>query len=365
MKICIFGEKDNKHTEMLVNLFSSKHDVMLHVDDIGAARELMAKNKNNIKITYNPIDIENIQIFIICTETGFNELTRKVDITKLSETVELIKRYARTDSTVIIESIVSVGTTRKLFGTTGMKAAYSQFRLDDELLSPKDIPKLIGGIDEKSERVVMEIYSTVFNVVVRTGSSEIAEGAALLERSARIVQKAFINEFADFCSRINLDVHHVIDAAGAKLLPSPWIGNNTKDHSAHHLIYHEDDWPVLYSAVRQLEHRPKKIYEKIVEIYCGKDNYDELHKKCFLVVGLGDEIGSNNTKNSPVLSIIHSLELEGAKVIKFDMFIEEYSKVPEMNHNSGLPRFDGILVFHPYLVSEWEKYHYTTFFCRH
>lgn len=370
MKVCIFGDKGSFHVETIIELFSKKHNVMWMVEDIGTARELMTEF-TQIKISYNPIDIEYQDVFIICNETRFNDLSQKVDITRLIDTVELVKRYARKGSTVILESTVGVGTTRKLFGTSGMQVSYSPSRFDNSVvgIAQNDIPKLIGGIDEESERLAMQLYSTVFNVIIRTGSCEIAEGAALLEKSTKIVQKAFLNEFSDFCNRINLDVHHVIDAAGTcidkKLLPSPWIGNSTNDMSARHLIYHEEDWPVLYSAVQQLEKRPKNIYNKIVEIYCGKNNYDELHKKCFLVVGLGESIGSMTIRNSPVLSIIHDLELEGAKVIKFDMFIEEYSKVPEMNHNSGLPRFDGVLVFHPYLVSEWEKYSYTTFFCRH
>ena len=370
MKVCIFGEKSSYHTQTLVDLFSKKHNVMWFVDDIGIAREIVANN-NITKVCYNPIEIEGQDVFIICNETVFNPITRKVDITKLSNTVEIIKRYGRKGCTVVLESIVGIGTTRKFFGSTDMHAAYSPSRFDSTLVGvlPNDIPKLIGGIDEESENLVMQLYTTVFNVVVRTGKAEIAEGAALLEKANTIIQKAFLNEFSDFCNRINLDVHHVIDAAATgidkKLLPSPWIGNCTNDMSARHLIYHEEDWPVLFSAMEQMERRPKKIYEQIVEIYCGKKNYDELHKKCFLVVGLGENIGSTSTLNSPVLEIINELLLEGAKVEKFDLFIEEYSSIPQMEHNSGLPKFDGVLVFHPYLVSRWEKLSYTTFFCRH
>jgi UDP-glucose 6-dehydrogenase len=146
---------------------------------------------------------------------------------------------------------------------------------------------------------------------------------------------------------------------------SPCVGKAENDLSARQLIFHDEDWPVLYSAHNQLERQPNKTYERIVEIYCGKQNYDELHKKCFLFVGIGEQIGSMTTKNSPVLAIINYLEMEGAVVKKYDMFIEEYSDIPHMEHNSGLPRFDGIIIIHPYLISKWEQYSYATFFCRH
>lgn len=371
-KICVFGEKDCEHTEMILELFSQKHDVTWFVEDIGTAREISATSLiSKIKVSYNPIELEYQDAFIICNESVFDILLQKVDSSKLKNNVELVKRYARENTLVILESIVGIGTTRKFFESSKLNAAYCPSRSDTNMVGvhPSEIPKLLGGINEKSEKMAMHLYTSVFNVIVRTGKAEIAEGAILLEKSNAIVQKAFLNEFADFCQRIDLDVHHVIDAASTgimkKHMPCPWIGNKTNDMSARHLVFHEKDWPVLQSAMEQMERRPKQIYEKIVERYCGKNNYDELHKKCFLMVGLGDKIGSSNMRNSPVMEIITSLELEGAKVEKFDLFIEKYSKVPKMEHNSGLPKFDGIIVFHPYLISKWEKYNYTTFFCRH
>lgn len=359
--VCVLGEgNDNQHVETIVDLFSKKHSVTWMVENEGIARELALK-KPDIKISHNNIDMENQDAFIICNETSFK------DIKNLSKNVELVKWYGRKGAIVVLESIVGVGTTRKLFtSSSDLHVAYSPFRFENGIL-PIDTPKLLGGLDEESEGIAMELYSTIFNVIVRTGKAEIAEGAALLEKSNNVIQNAFLNEFANFCTRINLDVHHVIDATctcvgNDKLL----IGNKANDMtSARHLIFHDEQWPLLSTATQQLESRPKKIYEKIVEKYCKGANYDELHKKCFLVVGLGETIGATTTRNSPVLEIITSLELEGALVVKFDMFIDEYSTIPHMKHNSGMPRFDGILVFHPYLVSKWEKYKYTTFFCRH
>jgi UDP-N-acetyl-D-mannosaminuronate dehydrogenase len=366
-KVCVFGEQGSYHTETIIDLFKKVYDVMWFVDNIGTAMELAATN-TDITMSYNPIDIERYNVFIVCNEAVFNTYTQKVDITNIITSVDLIKRYGRNDSTVIIESTVGVGTTRKLFGITDMNVAYSPSRFDNTNASimPSDIPKLIGGIDNNSERVVFDLYTRVFNVIVPTGTCEIAEGATLLERANTIVQKAFINEFAHYCKRMKLDVHRIIDASMNKnMTTSPCVGKAENDLSARQLIFHDEDWPVLYSAHNQLERQPNKTYERIVEIYCGKQNYDELHKKCFLFVGIGEQIGSMTTKNSPVLAIINYLEMEGAVVKKYDMFIEEYSDIPHMEHNSGLPRFDGIIIIHPYLISKWEQYSYATFFCRH
>jgi UDP-N-acetyl-D-mannosaminuronate dehydrogenase len=365
MKICVFGESSSFHTETVVNLFKDKHSVTWFIANINDAAKVIP---DNFKVTYEPSDLEGQSVYIICTETGFNNLTRKVSVNNLTDDIDLVKLYGSPGCTVIVESLVGIGMTRKLFKDVDMHVVCSPSNFDSTSMSPLpvDIPKLIGGGDEESEILVMQLFVIIYISVIMCGTAEIAEGAALLEMSNKVVQKAFLNEFADYCTRIKLDVHHVIDVArNTRFIASPWVGNSTNDNSAQQLIYNDDDWPVLSSAALQLERRPALIYERIVERYCGKKNYDELHKKAFLVVGVGEHVGSTSTRYSPVLEIINLLELEGAKVKRFDLYIDGYSEIPTLLHNSGLPKFDGILVMHPYLVSKWEKLPYTTFFCRH
>jgi UDP-N-acetyl-D-mannosaminuronate dehydrogenase len=242
-------------------------------------------------------------------------------------------------------------------------------------------------MDEKSELLATEFYKDIDSCeIAKTGSvPEIAEGIVMLSNLKRIVEEATMNEFADFCSRVpQLDIQQIIDVDDDALC-LPWIGKSSSNNmddlffcneefSSHHMDNtntknnknkNKHCWPVVTAAIEQLMTRPHKIYQQIVEKYCGKSNYDILQKMAFLVVGVGNAVGSHDTSNSPVLDIVRYLEMEGALVEKYDMFVEKYNKMPEMEHNSGRQRFDGILVMHPYNVSVWKKFKQTTFFCIH
>jgi UDP-N-acetyl-D-glucosamine dehydrogenase len=266
---------------------------------------------------------------------------------------------------------VGVGVTRKLFTGLKVNCAYSPTNFDPNNVTenPIDLPKLVGGMGEESEVLAMQLYETVYNSVIRTGSPEVAEAAVMLKRAKQTMEDALMNEFADYCDTVpNLDIHEVIDATTTgnrdPRTALPWIGRTDDVNSRHLMSTKEELWPVLSVASAQLCARPLKIYNRIVDRYCG-GKFDKLHKMAFLIVGVGAIIGSPDIKDSPVLDIIRHLELEGALVVQYDMFIKDHDILPEMKHNSGRNKFDGILVMHPYNASHWDKYKETMYFCKH
>jgi UDP-N-acetyl-D-glucosamine dehydrogenase len=221
--------------------------------------------------------------------------------------------------------------------------------------------KLVGGMDGESEQLAFQFYSTVYTDVVCTGSIEIAEAAILLKHAQRTVTESFINEFADFCVDKNIDVNKVIDVTtiGESKVSLPWIGKSD-DSACHHLIGDERArWPILSSASEHITVRPLKTFVSIVDKYCGGD-CEKMRKKKFLVVGLGVELGSSDITNSPVIEVIDHMERHGAIVVKYDMMIDGYSELPDIDYD----KINGILVMHPYNVSIWAKFKQTSFYCR-
>ena len=373
--MCVVGT--GPVSEKNVLLFSTRHSVSLYVPSQITQEdymELVIRTKP-IPIWRDPTSLSNVDLFVICVELNNVGVTREIDLTPMLEVSQLVRRFAHTGSTVIIESKVGVGVTRKFFTGVEVHCSYSpsQFNPDD---SVDDITnkttKLVGGMDEESEVLAMQFYETIYDTVIRTGSPEVAEAAVMLKSAQETVQEAFINEFSDFCDMVGLDVHKVIDATSVghredPRVKLPWIGRRHDVDSKLLMTIPGLAWPILSAASEQLITRPSTSYKKIVDIYCS-GNYDKLHKLAFLVVGLGTVVGSSDTKDSPVLDIIRHLELEGAAVTKYDMFVSRYSTLPELTYNSGRCKFDGILVMHPYMVSMWDDptlRKHTTFFCRH
>lgn len=361
--------------ERNIELFNPHHVVSLFLPYQLPTEEHMALRErlgSSTPIWYDIDMVANQDVYVICIDLTYNNIDQKINLDPLVETAEMIRRMVREGCTVLLESTVGVGVTRKLFTGLNVHCAYSPTNFDANNVSDKaeDLPKLVGGVDDESELLAMQLYETVYHNVVRTGSPEVAEAAVMLKHAKQTMEDALMNEFADYCDTVpNLDIHRVIDATttGSRdpRTALPWIGR-ANDINSKHLMDSTPChiWPVLGAASEQLVSRPSKIYKKIVDRYCG-GKYDMLHKLSFLVVGVGAVLGSPDTKDSPVLDIIRHLELEGAAVTKYDMFVSGYTRLPELKYNSGKHKFDGILVMHPYNVSQWERHDQTTFFCRH
>lgn len=377
MKVCIVGAGylAEKNTELYMN----KHSVSIFVPYPITAEESMAfrQRTNCVPIYYDPTTLSTMDLFVICVDLPYNDIKKQVSMDRFLEVSQAIRRFAHPGSTVIVETRVSVGTTRKYFTGIDVHCSYSPSRITQDTtnteITDKSV-KLVGGLDEESEILAMQFLETIYKNVVRTGSTEVSEAVSMLTAAQDTVQEAMINEFSDFCDMVDVDIHQVIDAAsvgnrgGTKdaRVKLPWIGRRNDIDSRLAIVPTDDFWPVLSEANRCLTSRPTKIYKQIVDRYC-KGNFDRLHKLSFLIVGLGTTIGSSDMADSPVLEIIRYLELEGAVVTKYDMFVEGYTQLPVLKYNSGKCKFDGILVMHPYLVQKWkgEFEEQTMYFCRH
>lgn len=375
MKVCVIGF--GYHAEQNIELYKNKHNVTLLVPfPITMEQSMSLRQRVTVPIYYDFDSVAHSDVYIVCIELKYDTVEQNMNLDPLNQVVLGLRRNVREGSTILLETTVGVGVTRKMFTGLNFHCIHSPTVFDPNNISQnnQNQPKLLGGMDEESEQLAMQFYEPFYNNVVRTGSPEVSEAAIMLKKAKKTVEEALINEFADFCNQIpNLNVDEVIDAStvgdrDAKTI-LPWVGRSV-DTDSYHLMSSSFKnrptslWPVLTAASDQLTMRPGKIYRSIVDKYAN-GKFDNLHKMAFLVVGLGTVMGSPDTTNSPVVDIIGKLEMEGAKVDKYDMFIDEYQELPVMKYNSGRDKYDGILVMHPYNTQTWKQFKQTTFYCRH
>ncbi len=144
----------------------------------------------------------------------------------------------------MLESTTYPGTTREellsRFAARGLTCgadyflAFSPEREDpgNERFNTKNIPKVVGGMDEASLRVAKELYGSVIDQVVAVSSPEVAESAKLLENIFRAVNIALVNELKVVFERMGIDVWEVIEAARTKpfgfmpFYPGPGLGGH-------------------------------------------------------------------------------------------------------------------------------------------
>ena len=93
-------------------------------------------------------------------------------------------------------------------------------------------PKLVGGLTEACAERARELYALICDEVVVLSTPEAAELSKLLENIFRSVNIALVNELAQLCDRLGIDVWEVIDAAATKPFgfmrfdPGPGMGGH-------------------------------------------------------------------------------------------------------------------------------------------
>ena len=78
------------------------------------------------------------------------------------------------------------------------------------------MPKVVGGINEASTEAAAALYGSAIDTIHRVSTPEAAELTKLLENIFRSVNIALVNELAQLCDRMGIDIWEVVDAAATK-----------------------------------------------------------------------------------------------------------------------------------------------------
>ncbi|MGC9974863.1 MAG: nucleotide sugar dehydrogenase, partial [Gaiellaceae bacterium] len=189
-------------------------------------------------------ELKGVEAILIALPTPLSK-QREPDLTIVMSAVEQIAARLQPGQMVVLESTTYPGTTRDrlrpvLEQGSGLEVgkdfflAFSPERVDPgrEDFTTKTTPKVVGGLDEASTRKVADLYRSAIDMVIEVSSPESAEMTKLLENIFRSVNIALVNELAQLCDRMGLDVWEIIDAAASKpfgymkFVPGPGLGGH-------------------------------------------------------------------------------------------------------------------------------------------
>ncbi|MDP9232324.1 MAG: nucleotide sugar dehydrogenase, partial [Actinomycetota bacterium] len=187
--------------------------------------------------------LRDVDAILIALPTPLSE-QREPDLSiVLGATAEIALRL-RKGQLVVLESTTYPGTTRErvqpLLEKSGLVAgedfylAFSPERVDPgrEDWTTRNTPKVVGGLTDECTKRAIELYKSAVDEVVSVSSPEAAELTKLLENIFRSVNIALVNELAQLCDRMGLDVWEIVDAASTKPFgfmrfePGPGLGGH-------------------------------------------------------------------------------------------------------------------------------------------
>ncbi len=91
---------------------------------------------------------------------------------------------------------------------------------------------VVGCITKKFTSLASHLYCQIMDTVIPVSSTKVAEMVKILENTFRSVNIALVNETAQMCERLGLDVGEVIEVAGTKpcgsmaFYPGPGLGGH-------------------------------------------------------------------------------------------------------------------------------------------
>ena len=196
-----------------------------HVEDIADAT--LGALAGCLHATADHAELSSCDAVIICVPTPLTS-SREPDLTYLLDSATALSRVLKHGQLVVLESTTYPGTTRErllpILEESGFAAgrefhlAFSPERIDPGRtdFTVRTTPKLVGGLTPACAERARELYSLICDEVVMLSNPEAAELSKLLENIFRSVNIALVNELAQLCDRLGIDVWEVIDAASTK-----------------------------------------------------------------------------------------------------------------------------------------------------
>jgi nucleotide sugar dehydrogenase len=180
-------------------------------------------------------------------------------------------------------------------------------------------------------------------------SLEVAEYAKLLENSYRLVNVAFVDQFAALCRAEGLDPREVVTAAATKpygfqpFFPGVGAGGHCIAVDPAFLAWRgrqvQEPLPLLETALEANRERPLRLAAEAAAATSVGDT--------LLVVGLTYKAGVADLRESSALVVARRLAELQRRVLAFDSLVELPADLDAPGLDQGLSQADAVLLLVP------------------
>jgi UDP-N-acetyl-D-glucosamine dehydrogenase len=283
---------------------------------------------------------------------------REPDVSIVLAVAEKLADRLRRGHLVVLESTTYPGTTREevlpILARSGLEVgedfflAFSPERVDPGRTdwTTKNTPKVIGGLTAACTERASALYGQAIDTLVPVSSPDAAELVKLLENIFRSVNIALVNELAQLCDRMNLDVWEVVEAAGTKpfgfmrFKPGPGLGGHCLPVDPFYLSWKAREYD-FYTEFIELagkvnENMPYFCLDKITRALNAAER--SLRGSRVHIVGVSYKEDVGDLRESPALKLIELLRGGGAEVSYTD---DHVPQLPE--HELASVALDGVV----------------------
>jgi len=322
-----------------------------YIEDVDSDGLRKLVEAGSIEVTSDYDALKEAQAILIALQTPLTA-QREPDLSIVLGAVEDVVPRLQKGQLVVLESTTYPGTTRErllpILESSGLKAgedfhlAFSPERVDPgrDDWTTRNTPKIVGGITPACTERAVALYASALETVHPVSSPEAAELTKLLENIFRSVNIALVNELAQLCDRMQIDVWEVIGAAATKpfgfmsFQPGPGLGGHCMPIDPFYLTWKAREYD-FYTEFIELagkvnENMPYWCLAKIARALNAHEK--ALKGSKVLLLGVSYKADIEDTRESPALKLIGLLQAEGADVSYHDPYVES---LPERGLSSS------------------------------
>ena len=307
------------------------------------------KNKKNLNFSTK---LNNSDFYILCLPTPIKK-NKMCDLSYLNKAIKQISTVIKKKNTIIIESTVPIGTTKKLFILINKLRPDLNGQLNICFSPEKAIPgntltemksnQRIIGASKKTFKLVKKIYEKFTTKKVKNYTIEEAEASKLLENSFRDNQIAFSNYIGIEFKKRNLNTNKIIEICNMHprvnlLSPSIGVGGHCIPLDPYFLNFEKTRDNMILLSRKMNNKKTIIIISKLRKIIKLNKN----KKICFW--GIGYKPGSSDIRESPAIKIINALNKKDKFYISdplFEIMTNKTLKISNfINPDKALKRFN-------------------------
>jgi UDP-N-acetyl-D-glucosamine dehydrogenase len=346
-----------------------------HIGDVRSEELAPLVRDRRIRATTDYNELRHADAILIALPTPLSK-QREPDLSIVIKATEQIGARLRNGHLVILESTTYPRTTREviqpILERTGLKAgrdfhlAFSPERVDpgNERWTTKNVPKVIGGITPACTERAAQLYEGAVDTIHRVSTPEAAELTKLLENIFRGVNIALVNELAQLCERMDIDVWEVIEAAATKpfgfmsFQPGPGLGGHCIPIDPFYLTWKAREYG-FYTEFIELagkvnENMPYHC-RSLVSQALNHGRQKSLSGSKVLVLGVAYKSDIGDVRESPALKLIELLRAGGAELSYHDPFVPELAEVGLRSVELDPAAYDCVVIVTAHSEIDYEE----------
>jgi UDP-N-acetyl-D-glucosamine dehydrogenase len=349
-----------------------------YIPDVSQEHMEKVVKSGHLRATTDSSQLATMDVADICVPTPLRK-TKDPDLSYVVQALEGVAASLRAGQLVVLESTTYPGTTDEvalpMLSAGGLKVdrdfflAFSPERVDpgNQTYTTKNIPKIVGGYGPASTEVAGTLYAQVVSKVIPVSSTRVAEMVKLLENTFRAVNIGLVNEIAQMCHKLDIDVWEVIDAAKTKpfgfmpFYPGPGLGGHCIPIDPFYLSWKARQSGFECRFIELAGHVNASMPEYVVERIADALNTSRkpINGSRIHVYGVAYKRDVSDMRESPALDIIELLIRRGGVISYSDPYVptlkhagHEFQSIGEKEALNSHP--DCIVICTDHSTFDWK-----------